>query len=538
MSWPVTLRARLLLVVVGVVAAGLVISDVVVYTQLRAFLVARVDPELSAASYPATRALLSSDGLIKPLPYAPPSEPGAGTGGTSSAQGTGKRNILPKALSPFTGARAKGKTGPRNGLTPTGTIAELIGADGRLKGKPVSFVYGGKAPIPPVLPDPLPKGTRGAATFFTARSTGTGAISYDVLARPLGYQGLTVVVAIPLTDVSQTLGRLAMVMVFVSLGVLIGLGALAWWIVRRGLRPLEDIAGTAGAIAGGDLGRRVTPAEDRTEIGRLGLALNSMLGEIETAFAARTASEGRLRRFLADASHELRTPLTSIRGYAEIFDLGAREHPEDLATAMHRIREEAERMNVMVDDLLLLARLDRERPLDLNVIDLVPVVARAVTAVRAVAPTHPVSLVAPAEVIVPGDSQRLRQVVDNLLVNAVRHSPAGGSVEVWVGTDGGDVVLEVGDHGPGVPKEYAERIFEPFFRADFSRARTTGGAGLGLAIVAAIVRAHGGGVGVRPNGADGARFWVRIPIRTMAWGGVAGSGSPAGHGSVSHSLDG
>jgi len=296
-----------------------------------------------------------------------------------------------------------------------------------LTGKPVSFVYGGKAPVPPVLPDPLPKGTRGAATFFTARSTGAGAITYDVLARPLDYQGLTVVVAIP---------------------------------------------------------------------------------------------------------------LTSIRGYAEIFDLGAREHPEDLATAMHRIREEAERMNVMVDDLLLLARLDRERPLDLNVIDLVPVVARAVTAVRAVAPTHPVSLVAPAEVIVPGDSQRLRQVVDNLLVNAVRHSPAGGSVEVWVGIDGGDVVLEVGDHGPGVPEEYEERIFEPFFRADFSRARTTGGAGLGLAIVAAIVRAHGGGVGVRPNGADGARFWVRIPIRTMAWGGVAGPGSPAGHTSLSHSLDG
>lgn len=536
MSWPVTLRARLLFVVVGVVAAGLVISDVVVYTQLRAFLVARVDPELSAASYPATRALLSSDGLIKPLPYAPPT--GTGIGGSSPALGTGKLKVLPKAIFPFTGARGEASTGSRNGLTPTGTIAELIGAGGRLKGKPVSFVYGGKAPVPPVLPDPLPRGTRGAAVYFTARSTGANAISYDVLARPLDYQGLTVVVAIPLTDVGQTLGRLALVMVFVSLGVLISLGALAWWIVRRGLRPLEDMAVTAGTIAGGDLGRRVTPADDRTEVGRLGLALNSMLGEIETAFAARMASEGRLRRFLADASHELRTPLTSIRGYAEIFDLGAREHPEDLATAMHRIREEAERMNVMVDDLLLLARLDRERPLDLNLIDLVPVVTRAVAAVRAVAPTHPVSLVAQGEVMLPGDSQRLRQVVDNLLVNAVRYSPEGGSVEVWVGTDGGDVVLEVGDHGPGVPREYAERIFEPFFRADFSRARTTGGAGLGLAIVAAIARAHGGSVGVLPNGADGARFWVRIPIRARARGSVAGPFSPAGYTPALHSLDG
>jgi two-component system OmpR family sensor kinase len=241
-----------------------------------------------------------------------------------------------------------------------------------------------------------------------------------------------------------------------------------------------------------------------------------MLGEIETAFAARTASEGRLRRFLADASHELRTPLTSIRGYAEIFDLGARERPEDLATAMHHIRDEADRMNVLVDDLLLLARLDRERPLDLGSIDLVPVVTRAVAAVRAVAPDHPVSLVAPAEVMVTGDSERLRQVVDNLLVNAVRHSPEGAPVEMRVIAGGTNVVVEVADHGPGVLPEDADRIFEPFFRADSSRARATGGAGLGLAIVAAIARAHGGAVGVRANRDGGALFWVRLPVQGTA----------------------
>ena len=175
-------------------------------------------------------------------------------------------------------------------------------------------------------------------------------------------------------------------MVLVSLAVLVGLGALAWWIVRRGLGPLEDMAATAGDIAGGELGRRVTPADDRTEVGRLGLALNSMLGEIEAAFAARTASEGRLRRFLADASHELRTPLTSIRGYAEIFDLGASDRPGDLATSMHHIRDEADRMSVLVDDLLLLARLDRERPLDLGRLDLVAVADRAAAAARAGGP--------------------------------------------------------------------------------------------------------------------------------------------------------
>jgi two-component system OmpR family sensor kinase len=360
--------------------------------------------------------------------------------------------------------------------------------------------------------------------YFSARSTGTDPVTYQVLARPLHREGLTVVVAIPLTEVNETLGRLALVMVLVSLGVLVGLGALAWWIVRRGLRPLEDMAATAGAIAGGDLGRRITPAESRTEVGRLGLALNAMLGEIEAAFAARMASEGRLRRFLADASHELRTPLTSIRGYAEIFDLGARERPEDLAIAMHRIREEADRMNVLVDDLLMLARLDRERPLDLGPTDLAPVVTRAVAAVRAMAPDRSVSLVAPAKLAVIGDSERLRQVVDNLLVNAVRHSPAGTPVEVWAGTVGSDVVVEVADRGPGIPDEDCDRIFEPFFRADSSRARTTGGAGLGLAIVAAIAGAHGGTVGVRPNGDLGARFWVRIPTHGAAAGSPPGGG--------------
>ena len=282
------------------------------------------------------------------------------------------------------------------------------------------------------------------------------------------------------------------------------------------------MAVTAGAIAGGDLARRVTPADDRTEVGRLGLALNAMLGEIEAAFAARTASEGRLRRFLADASHELRTPLTSIRGYAEIFDLGARERPEDLATAMHHIREEADRMHVLVDDLLLLARLDRERPMDLGPSDLVPVVTRAVVSVRAMEPERHVSLVAPAALVVIGDAERLRQVVDNLLVNAVRHSPEGAPVEVWAGIVGGDAVVEFSDRGPGVPPEDAERIFEPFFRADSSRARTTGGAGLGLAIVAAIARAHGGSAGVRPNPGGGARFWVRIPVQGAGrWAGTA-----------------
>jgi two-component system OmpR family sensor kinase len=515
----VPLRTRLLLVLVGVVAVGLVVSDVVVYAQLRSFLYSRVDSELQAASYTVSGILLhqhpSSFPAHRPREGRPPSSTVPSTQPTTTA--TTPSLTFPTGSFPFTGPHRAGRS--RDGQFPEGTIGELVGPGGQVVGTPVSFVYGGPAPPGPALPHPLPSGGRNGVTFSTG-SVGGNTVAYRVLARPLHVDGLTLVVAVPLTETDQTLGRLALVMVLVSLGVLIGLGALVWWIVRRGLRPLEAMAVTAGAIAGGDLGRRVAPAEARTEVGRLGLALNAMLGEIEAAFTARAASEGRLRRFLADASHELRTPLTSIRGYAEIFDLGARERPEDLATAMHHIREEADRMTLLVDDLLLLARLDRERPLAMEPTDLVPLVGRAVAAGRAAASGHPVTLVTPAEVVVPGDADRLRQVVDNLLANALRHSPAGAAVEVRVATASDAVTIEVADHGPGVPVADRERIFEPFYRADSSRARATGGAGLGLAIVAAIARAHGGTVGVEPNGngsdegseeGSGARFWVRLP---------------------------
>ncbi|MGO9456381.1 MAG: sensor histidine kinase [Acidimicrobiales bacterium] len=494
-----TLRARLALVLVGVVAAGLLISDVVVYTQLRSFLVSRLDPELASAAYPVSRALVCNGDLARP--------PGAPACSVRSGPN--------RAFPPVGGAAGPGAT--RDSAFPTGTVGELVTPGGQVEGRPLPFLYGGPAPAPPVLPRPLPATSEHSPAYFDATSAG-GGVAYRVLVRPLGAGGLYLVVAIPLTDANQTLGRLALVMVLVSLAVLIGLSGLAWWIVRRGLEPLEDMAATAGAIAGGDLGRRVAPADDRTEVGRLGLALNSMLGEIEAAFAARTASEGRLRRFLADASHELRTPLTSIRGYAEIFDLGASERPEDLATSMHHIREEADRMSVLVDDLLVLARLDRERPLDLGRMDLMAVAQRAVAAAGASAPDNPVSLTAPAALERVGDAARLRQVVDNLLVNAVRHSPEGGEVAVRVEAVRSEVLVEVADHGPGVPPAEAARIFEPFFRADSSRARTTGGAGLGLAIVAAIARAHGGTVGVRPNDGGGACFWVRLPVHPAAAG--------------------
>jgi two-component system OmpR family sensor kinase len=291
-------------------------------------------------------------------------------------------------------------------------------------------------------------------------------------------------------------------------------------------------------------------------VGQLGQALNTMLSGIEGAFAARAASEDRLRRFLADASHELRTPLTSIRGYSELFERGARDRPEDLAISMRHIREEAARMSVLVDDLLLLARLDRQRPLELERVDLNAVVRDAVRAAGAAAPERTVGLHTPGHLYVDGDPDRLRQVIDNLLANALLHTPSTAPVEVRLRREDATVLLEVADGGPGVPPEEQANIFEPFRRADPTRARATGGAGLGLTIVSAIAHAHGGTVGVlspapmAPNssgvpvaagtatatpgasGGPGAVFWVRLPeARRVApeASGLSEAAAPNGH---------
>ncbi len=505
-----TLRARLLLVLIGLVAAGLIISDAVTYTELRSFLLTRLDPQLEGASYTMGRALEASAGIGPSLPFAVP--PAAGSTTTTPARATRRPVGLPRRL------------GREGALEPAGTVGELVGSGGHVVGRPISIIYSGKAPSPPTLPHPLPPVGRQGYTIFDASGSGPGAPAYRVIERPLHYRNLRVIVGIPLSDVNDTMNRLLLVEILVSGAVLAALALLARWIVRRGLRPLDDMAEAAGEIAGGQLGRRVSPADDHTEVGRLGRALNSMLGEIEDAFSERAASEERLRRFLADASHELRTPLTSIRGYAELFDLGAKERPADLATSMRHIRHEADRMTVLVDDLLLLARLDRQRPLDLTPADLVPVIRRATEAAQVQASDHRLQLSVPDRLVIPCDADRVRQVLDNLLANALRHSPPGAPVEVTLVPAQTHVTLLVRDHGPGVSEEESTRIFEPFHRADFARARDEGGAGLGLAIVAAIARAHGGAVGVRRPDGGGAEFWVILPVR-----GAEGLDDPGPH---------
>ncbi len=320
----------------------------------------------------------------------------------------------------------------------------------------------------------------------------------------------------PLTEVQQTLNRLLLVEALVIAGVLLALGLSAFFVVRLGLRPLSRIEVTAGKIAAGDLSHRVSPATTKTEVGRLGLALNAMLDRLEQAFRARTASEERLRRFLADASHELRTPLASIRGYAELFRMGATREPAELATAMRRIEEESGRMGVLVEDLLTLARLDETRERDHEPVDLVELAADAVEDARARAPEREISLHTDGPAVAQGDAAQLRQVLTNLLGNAIVHTPPGTPIEVGVSAEPGQARLAVRDHGPGIPTEARAHLFERFWRREGGRERGRAGAGLGLAIVEAIVKAHHGHVTVDEAAGGGTEFVVTLPVATRS----------------------
>ncbi|TDD36045.1 HAMP domain-containing histidine kinase [Actinomadura sp. KC06] len=313
------------------------------------------------------------------------------------------------------------------------------------------------------------------------------------------------------TEQDEFFGRTLGTQVSVTLAVLLGVGLLVWRAVRRATRPLEEIAATAARIGDGDLGRRLAVHGPKTEVGRLAEALNGMLAQIEASFREREASRDRLRRFVADASHELRTPVATVRGYAELFRRGAADRPEDLAKAMRRIESEAERMGRLVDEMLLLARLDQGRPLEREPVDLAALAADAVADAAVVEPDRPLTLEADGPVVVTGDAGRLRQVLDNLLANVRRHTPAGTAATVRVSERDGEAVLEVADEGPGIPADERARVFERFYRADPSRSRDRGGAGLGLSIVAAVAEAHGGRASVADAPGGGAAFTITLP---------------------------
>jgi two-component system OmpR family sensor kinase len=369
----------------------------------------------------------------------------------------------------------------------------------------------------------------------------------------------TMIIGTDVRSVYGTIQRLTGIDLIVSIVIVFVLLIAGIAVVRANLRPLVDIEETAGEIADGHLNRRVPERDPRTEIGSLGRSLNIMLSQIEAAFHAREESEAaahhseeRMRRFIADASHELRTPLTAIRGFAEYYRQrgglvprwdraeAAREvrpaegglTPDDLDRIMQRVEKEAARMGVLVEDLLLLARLDQQRPLARQPIDLLSLAADAVHDARLLAPSRTIDLsVQPgAAFLVTGDEPRLRQVIGNLMSNALTHTPDGSPIEVSIGSgtldprvpgSGPAVTLDVTDHGPGMSAEQAHRVFERFYRADQARTRTTGGSGLGLAIVRALVAAHGGVASVRTAPDRGATFRIALPLAPEAQGGMA-----------------
>jgi two-component system OmpR family sensor kinase len=352
----------------------------------------------------------------------------------------------------------------------------------------------------------------------------------------------TVAIALPLASAEATLERLLIIECIVGGIVLTLIGVVAMVVVALGLRPLTRIERTAEAIAGGDLQRRVPDSDPRTETGRLGAALNVMLGRLAAALRERERSEQRLRQFVADASHELRTPLTSIRGFAELYRRGGARTPAEIELLTGRIEAEATRMGVLVEDLLLLARLDRERALDITDVDLLVLAADAVHDAHAREPGRPVTLTPGSDPVhVLGDEHKLRQVVSNLVTNALTHTPAGTPVRLTVrphdastpGTppvaQAGELhqqqpplfgVLEVHDEGPGIPAEAATQVFDRFYSSvsdagpggDQRRNRQRGGSGLGLAITAAILEAHNGRIELHTAPRRGTTFRVLLPL--------------------------
>jgi two-component system OmpR family sensor kinase len=503
------LRVRLVAALLVLVVAALVGAGAAATTTMQDYLVGRLDAQLQeVAEHPIAGLAASTDG---PGPH------------NDAADDRGRAHL------------------------PSAYVVEALDAGGGIVYGPTSDLVDAQEPLP-ALPRVTVPSSGGARSYNATVGAASGDQQWRVAVRPTtlsdGSPG-TLLVAQSLGDVRGTVARLTMLFAViggVAVALIAGLGYLA---VRASLRPLGEVERTAAAIAGGDLTQRVPPIDPRTEIGQLSTALNTMLAEIEIAFAERAASEeaakrserqvrasesaareseDRMRRFIADASHELRTPLTTVRGFAELYRQGAATQEQDVRRLMRRIEDEAARMGLLVEDLLLLARLDEQRPLARTAVDLLVLADDAVQDAQAVDPTHPVRLeIGPIDPppVISGDEPRLRQVLANLLGNAIRHTPPGTPVTVRVATEPGRrtgdqaVVLTVSDEGPGLTAEHGARVFERFYRADAARGRAEGGTGLGLAIVAALVAGHGGSIEVDTAPGRGACFRVELPLAAL-----------------------
>jgi two-component system OmpR family sensor kinase len=468
--------------VILLATVGLATADAVTYTSLQSYLLARADDSVDAAD----------NGIALNLPNIE-------TAGNNSSGGAPAASTLVSA-----GYCVQIRSTNGVGVASTQCLPQ---------------VYNTPLPPPPAWPRqvsvPRTSTRRDAqrVSYFTVPAVGGGQYRIRASIEPAA-PSVMILIAAPLTGLDSTLHHLLVVEVLVTAGVLLALAILGSWVVRIGLRPLEAIRLTAATISHGDLSQRIERTDEKTEVGRLGAVLNTMLSQIEFSFRAREATEQKLRRFVADASHELRTPLAAVRAYAELFSRGAASRPDDLARSMHGITRESERMSALVDELILLAHLDDGRPLRREPVDLEDVVNDSVDTAQAVEPDRPFTIETEPAVIT-GDRDRLRQLVDNLLANVRAHTPAGAPVRVSLRRTEGSAVLAVTDSGPGMTADETAHVFERFYRADVSRSRSSGGAGLGLAIVSALAEAHGGAAAVKSEPGRGATFTITLPLAAV-----------------------
>jgi two-component system OmpR family sensor kinase len=484
------LRVKLVAALIGLLVVGLTITGVAAWGTMRSYLTNQLDQQVTAQA------------------------PGIAFGLVQSAEQQAGGD-LSQLSCPSTGDQGRLGDQPTNFYfhisNPTGTIA-CAPQDGSARGEPA---------WPSMSPDQA-SSQRGVPFTLGSQSSTQRWRTQAVVVRDRTGSEYVVYVAFSMDPLENTLHRLIFIEVIGGLVVVLLLGALGYGLVRRSLRPLVEVEEAAEDIAAGDLSRRVPELDPATEVGRLSRSFNTMVDRIESAFHAREqseaaakASEERMRRFVADASHELRTPLTSIRGFAELYRQGAVMDPNDISRVMRRIEDQATRMGLLVEDLLVLARLDQQRPLDLQPVDLLTIASEAVHDAQALEPDRTVTLDVSGSTpppVVLGDETRLRQVVGNLMSNALTHTPRGTPVSVRVGVDGGFGELDVADQGPGLSADDAAHVFERFYRADSSRARASGGTGLGLSIASALVTAHDGALSVQTEPGHGATFTMRIPL--------------------------
>ena len=520
-----TLRARLVAGLFVLMSVGLAIFGVTMYKLYSGSQYRQLGTDLREAVPLVTQELANKAGVDLPQSITGPGSGDAPNSGYGSNSGyrPGDGGYSPSGgYSPGTttyvgsstadaampGGAVEGGPPPDHGGSPflvaPGTYGELLGKSGQ----PVAHVQLENSTAVPRIPAALLAGN--AAKQFVHLGSVSGSTGWLADIGPRLSNGDRVVVALPTNEVTSSLNQLVLIESLGAASLLLILSVGAGFVLRRGLSPLERMADTAKDIAAGDLSQRVEVKQENTEVGELAVAFNTMLDEIQQAFSERDATEGRLRQFLADASHELRTPLTSIQGFAELSRLSAENPRVDKATIMRRIEEESSRMKGLVEDLLLLARLDQVRQTERAPVDLSVLAADACSDATAAAPGRPVTLHAPQPVVILGVEPHLRQALGNLVTNALNHTPPGTAIDVSAHVEGGEAVIAVRDHGPGLDEEALSHVFDRFWQKDPARAGA--GAGLGLPIVAAVAAEHDGTVTAANAPDGGAVFTMRLAL--------------------------